>query len=309
MSLLPNEVKTENIAAGAVTTPKIGDEQVTSAKLKNSAVTAEKLAPGAVTGSKIGDGQIYGSKLRDGAVRAEKIASGAVTTPKIGEQQVTSSRIKDGSISEEKIARNAVTTEKIANASVTPAKLSFTPPSVARPITPAVTTDEIGDAQVTPAKLSFVPLARPLVPPIAAAEIATDAVETAKIKDGAVTPAKASVGFGRYVPRSAAVWDLQSANFTRDGNWHVDGMDISSIVPVGAIAIVLQIEYAQTTSDSYLIFRQNDTRLPIRLNNQVGIQINSFNVIMPIDADRRIDYAVNDSLDVVIGVAVLGWFI
>jgi hypothetical protein len=86
-------------------------------------------------------------------------------------------------------------------------------------------------------------------------------------------------------------------------------MDLSSIVPVGAIAIALQIEYAQTTSDSYLIFRQNDTRLPIRLNNQVGIQINSFNVIMPIDADRLIDYAVNDSLDVVIGVAVSGWWI
>jgi len=160
---------------------------------------------------------------------------------------------------------------------------------------------------------------RPIVPPVTNAEIATDAVETAKIKDGNVTtpkiadgsviPAKASVGFGRYVPRAAAVWDLQSANFTRDGNWHVDGMDLSSIVPVGAIAIVLQIEYAQTIPDSYLIFRQNDTKLPIRLNNQVGIQINSFNVIMPIDADRLIDYAVNDSLDVVIGVVVLGWFI
>jgi len=192
MALQPNEVKTEHIAPGAVTTPKIADEAVTTAKIKDSAIKTEKIATGAVTGSKIGEGQIYGSKLRAGAVRAEKIAAGAIVTSKIGEAQVTASRLADKSVTTEKLASGAVTTEKIANASVTPAKLSFTPPAVARPITPPVATAEIGDAQVTPAKLSFIPVARPLVPPIVAAELAGDSVETDKIKDGAVTPAKLS---------------------------------------------------------------------------------------------------------------------
>jgi hypothetical protein len=312
MTLKPLEVKTANIATYAVTESRIAKNAVTIDKLADGAVTEVKLKDGAVGTSKLKDKSVTGAKIADATISQDKLILPIVVPSPITRPiapPIETAEIKDGAIVRSKIAVNAVETDNIKDLNVTGGKLA---PS-------AVTQAKIADGSVTPAKLSFVPVARPLVPPIVANEIATDAIETAKLKDGNVTtpkiadgsviPAKASVGFGRYVPRSAAVWDLQSANFTRDGNWHVDGMDLSSIVPVGAIAIALQIEYAQTTSDSYLIFRQNDTRLPIRLNNQVGIQINSFNVIMPIDADRLIDYAVNDSLDVVIGVVVLGWFI
>ena len=153
MALQPNEVKTENIATGAVTTQKITDEAISTAKLKNNAVTTEKLATGAITGSKMADNCVTGSKIRDGVIRSEKIASGAITTSKIGEQQVTGSRLQDRAVTTEKIANSAVTTTQIADRAVTSAKLSFTPPSVARPITPPITTDEIGGLQVTGSKL------------------------------------------------------------------------------------------------------------------------------------------------------------
>ena len=182
MPLQPNEVKTEHISTGAVTTPKIGDEQVTSAKIKDGAVTTEKLATGAVTTSKLAENAVTGSKIRDGVIRAGKIAPGAITTAKIGELQVTGSRIADRAITEEKIANSAVTGAKIANGSISQTKLSFTPPSVARPITPRIATDEIGDAQVTTDKIADAA--------VTVAELADSAVETAKLKDKAVTGAK-----------------------------------------------------------------------------------------------------------------------
>ena len=337
MTLKPYEVKTVNIATKAVTEEKIGDKAIEARHIAEGAVTPDKLTitpvsrpltPGLDT-AEIKDAAVTSTKIAPNAVTTDHIAADAVATDDIKDGAVTRDKIRDGAVTKEKMADGTIGTAEIIDGAITAPKLGTNSVTSAKIAAGAVKTGEIADAAITPAKLSFAIPTRPLVPPIVAAEIATDAVETAKIKnqavtndklamnsvetekikDGEVTPAKASVGFGRYVPRPAAVWDLQSANFTRDGNWHVDGMDLSSIVPVGAIAIALQIEYAQTTSDSYLIFRQNDTKLPIRLNNQVGIQINSFNVIMPIDADRLIDYAVNDSLDVVIGVAVLGWWI
>ncbi|MBI4834073.1 MAG: hypothetical protein HY811_04540 [Planctomycetes bacterium] len=182
MALNPGEVKTENIASEAVTTPKIGELQVTSSKLQDGSVKTEKLATGAVTGSKLADNAVTGSKLRDGAVKSEKIAAGAITTSKIGELQVTGSRIQDKAITTEKIAGSAITTEKIANGSVTPAKLSFTPPAVARPLVPPLVAAELGTNCVEEDKIA--PNA------VTVTKIADNAIETAKIKNQAVTGAK-----------------------------------------------------------------------------------------------------------------------
>ena len=247
---------------------------------KPFAGTQQVIGTGAVTSEKILPGAVDSLQIKDKGIQSADIADGAVLLRHLG-PDVPAVGIPDGSITEDKLANDSVSAAKIKTGAVTSTEIGAG----------AVTVLKLGDAAVETVKIK------------------DGNVTTPKIADGSVTPAKLSFIPSSFVPRSPAVWDLQSANFTRDGNWHVDGMDLSSIVPVGAIAIALQIEYAQTTSDSYLQFRQNDTKLPIRLNNQVGIQINSFNVIMPIDADRLIDYAVNDSLDVVIGVAVLGWWI
>ena len=63
-----SEEKTIEIAAGGVTTEKIG----------NGAVTTEKVADGAITGQKLADGSVTADKLAEGAVTADKLAGGAI---------------------------------------------------------------------------------------------------------------------------------------------------------------------------------------------------------------------------------------
>jgi hypothetical protein len=274
MTLQPNEVKTEHIANGAVTTPKIADESVTTAKLKDGAVKTEKIATGAVTGSKIGEAQIYGSKLRDGAVRSEKIAAGAVTTAKIGELQVTGSRLQDKAVTTEKLANNAVTTEKIANGSVTPAKLSFTPPSITRPITP----------------------------PLSGVEIA----------DGAVTKSKLAADIASYVPRKAAVADKQKSDFAWDNQMHANGLDLSGIVPAGTKAVVLLVDLARATGNTALGIGPDMAGSPVTSSfNWVTEQRTEDDKcwVLPIDSDRLMDYSLGPNEPDFVEVTVIGYFI
>ena len=63
-----SEDKTIGIAAGGVTTDKIG----------NGAVTTEKVADGAITGQKLADGAVTADKIAEGAVTADKLAGGAI---------------------------------------------------------------------------------------------------------------------------------------------------------------------------------------------------------------------------------------
>jgi hypothetical protein len=326
MALQPNEVKTEHIATGAVTTPKIADESVTTAKLKDGAVKTEKLATGAVTGSKIGEAQIYGSKLRDGAVRAEKIAAGAVTTSKIGELQVTTSRLQDKSVTTDKLASGAVTTEKIANASVTPAKLSFTPPSVARPITPplsgveiadgAVTEPKIGNAAVTWPKIaagSITPDKLIAVAPPADTEVASFDAATGNFKW--VPPAVPVAPVGLYVPRSPAVEDFKASNFIHDAAIHVDGLDLSGIVPAGATAVILKIACVSLDGGTQFALWQDSAFSPIYWQKiqLPGVDAPDQVWIVPCQPDRLFDYLSNmtgvDEVTRWLHLHVIGWFI
>ena len=63
-----SEDKTIGIAAGGVTTDKIG----------SGAVTTEKVADGAITGQKLADGAVTADKIAEGAVTADKLAGGAI---------------------------------------------------------------------------------------------------------------------------------------------------------------------------------------------------------------------------------------
>jgi hypothetical protein len=67
--------------------------QIGTNEIADGAVTSPKLAAGAITAANIPDGAITSTKLADGAVVAAKIADGAVVTNKIGANAVTSSRI------------------------------------------------------------------------------------------------------------------------------------------------------------------------------------------------------------------------
>lgn len=69
---------------GSVTTAKLQDGAVSSAKLGAASVTTEKIADGAVTGAKLGAKAVGTANLADGAVDTTQIADGAITSNKLG---------------------------------------------------------------------------------------------------------------------------------------------------------------------------------------------------------------------------------
>ncbi len=88
-----NDVKTRNIASGAVTGSRLAADAVKSAKLRDAAVTTTKIAAGAVGTSGLGDA--------------------AVERPKIKAQAVTNPKLADAAISAEKLAANSVTSASV----------------------------------------------------------------------------------------------------------------------------------------------------------------------------------------------------
>jgi hypothetical protein len=87
-----------------VTTAKLRNGAVTGPKLAAEAVIAEKLAKASVRSVALGGGVVTTAKLKDLAVSEGKLGNGAVTTAKLAA----------GSVETGKLAREAVTSEKLA---------------------------------------------------------------------------------------------------------------------------------------------------------------------------------------------------
>lgn len=112
------------VADGSITTAKLANLSVATAKVIDAAITEAKLASNAVTTAKIVDLSVTAAKLAASAVETAKIADGAVTTDKIGAKQVTGAKIADLTIATQKLEELAVTTSKLANGAVATAKIA-----------------------------------------------------------------------------------------------------------------------------------------------------------------------------------------
>lgn len=117
---LPGSAGSTTPADGSVTTPKIADNAVTSAKLGGGAVGTPNLADQSVTSAKIADGAVGTTDLADSAVTSAKIADGAVGTNDLADSAVTSAKIADGTISAADLATAAVTGLKLGIGSAKP---------------------------------------------------------------------------------------------------------------------------------------------------------------------------------------------
>ncbi len=149
---------------------------------------------------------------------------------------------------------------------------------------------------------------------IVAGMIKTDAVETLKIKNLNVTPAKASLGFGRYVPRLTNAIDKTQVDFTHDSAWHVDGLDVSGILPAGATGVVLTLAAKNTGAGTKIGFRHSagsDESVGY-VHEQVAGIWNLAPLILPIDSDRLLDYYSSltgaDGTTRLVQMTILGWF-
>lgn len=121
-------VQSEEIADGAVSTPKLADGAVTAAELADGAVITPKLADGAVTADKVGQDikdalADAGASLKATPVGTDRLDDGAVTAPKIANRAVRTRIIADNAVATRTIADNAVTTRTIASGAVTGGKV------------------------------------------------------------------------------------------------------------------------------------------------------------------------------------------
>lgn len=120
---------------------------------------------------------------------------------------------------------------------------------------------------------------------------------------------KTGLGY-EYVPRLTNAWDKGTGDFTTDGTAKVNGLDLSAIVPAGAVGVVLHAEIKDDATDSYLYIYHSAaaTISGIRLRTQVANLDIAQTAVLPIDTDRKLDYQGANLAFANIAVSVVGWF-
>lgn len=95
-----------------------------------------------------------------------------------------------------------------------------------------------------------------------------------------------------HVRRVAAV-DFIANNFTHDSAWHVDGLDLTGIVPVGTVKVRMVIQVKATNAQAIFQLRPNavDVENTGGPRTQVANAWTSYiEVTIPLDPDRLADY-------------------
>lgn len=119
------------------------------------------------------------------------------------------------------------------------------------------------------------------------------------------------VGRVNYVNRGdPAAYDFEEGVLITDGLWH--DLDLSSIVPAGAVAVHLLIVAFDNLVNSLLFFRKNTNTYN---HNAIALYISVANTFIsvgdfvPCDTNRVIEYLATNTTWGGIGITVKGWFI
>ena len=198
------------IAANAITTAKITDANVTTAKLADAAVTTVKITDANVTTAKIADLNVTTGKIADSAITSAKIADGTIATGDIADSAITTAKIAAGAVVTADIADLAVTTAKVADGAITSAKI----------VDGTIVAGDIADGAVTSAKI--------LDGTIATGDLADGAVTSAKIADATIVNADVSLTAGIAYSKLSLGGTITSADL-------VDGTIVASDIADGTI--------------------------------------------------------------------------
>ena len=112
------------MALTQVSTAGVKDDAVTAGKIPANAVGSSELADNAVDTAAIAADAVTSAKIADNAVVTAAINADAVTGAKIADDAINSEHYTDGSIDTAHIADSQVTTAKIADDAVTNAKMA-----------------------------------------------------------------------------------------------------------------------------------------------------------------------------------------
>ena len=121
---------------------------------------------------------------------------------------------------------------------------------------------------------------------------------------------KTGLGY-EFVPRSAIDYDFLIGDLVVDGTWKVDGLDLSGIVPVGAVAVMLHCLVSDDAANTEFSLRANAVT---KVSNTITLRTQVANIslygdfVILCDSDRLLDYYASVGM-VSIGVTVVGWFI
>lgn len=115
----------------------------------------------------------------------------------------------------------------------------------------------------------------------------------------------------RYVDRgdpSAA--DFLNTDLTTDGAWH--DLDLSSIVPAGAVSVHLRVDVKDDAAYNYIQFRKSDNSN--LLNMQICMEMIAnlsffYGIIVSCNSDRFVEYYASNTTFTSINIVIRGWFI
>ena len=118
-------------------------------------------------------------------------------------------------------------------------------------------------------------------------------------------------GRSQYVDRGdPSAWDFQVGDLTTDGLKH--DMDLSAIVPAGAIAIHIKAKINDDVIDMFMAFYTKSKTYSFNiLHNRVIVALLDHYVdgFIACDADRVIQYAASNTVWATIDITVRGWII
>lgn len=114
-----------------------------------------------------------------------------------------------------------------------------------------------------------------------------------------------------YVDRGdPATYDWQSGDFTKDNVWR--DLDLSAIVPAGAITVALSCHIQATEVAKRVQFRKKgnvNTRNVAEMWTQVSAADHAGDLIVALDADKKIQYRIHAATWLSLNVTVKGWWL
>lgn len=113
-----------------------------------------------------------------------------------------------------------------------------------------------------------------------------------------------------WVERLTGAVDKTAADLTEDGNWHVDGLDLSAIIPPGAIMAKIKITVADDAANSYVSLRRdavNDEHIITSRTHVANIPDTRVEDIS-LESNRLLDYRCAAVVFTSIAITVLGWW-
>lgn len=122
---------------------------------------------------------------------------------------------------------------------------------------------------------------------------------------------KTIIGLPNVIDRGdPAAWDFDLTDLTTDGAWH--DLDLSSVAPAGALAVILFTQVKDDATNSYLMFRKNGNSNEYNVSATrtllADVYIGHQHTVF-LDSSRVIEYKATSTTFTEIYIIVCGWII